>query len=181
MDELWKPIPGYGGHYEASDLGNIRVKDRTVTKWHKSGRIITQRYKGRLLTPCKTDQLGHLVVHLGVEKEKYNVGVHRLVLLAFVGIPMDGQEACHNDGVAWNNRADNLRWDSHHENNKDRMRHGTYAKGEKHPMAKFSRQQVELIKGLSFSEARRRHGISRTHYYRIRNGHCWNHPIEALH
>lgn len=181
MDEVWKPIPGYGGHYEASNLGNIRVKERVITKWHRSGRLITQRYRGRLLKPCKTDSLGHLVVHLGVEKEKYNVGVHRLVLLAFVGHPLEGQEACHNDGVAWNNCADNLRWDSHHENNQDRIRHGTYATGENHPMVKFTRQDASAIKGLSFIAARGRYGISRTHYYRIRNGQCWNDVQEALH
>lgn len=39
--------------------------------------------------------------------------VHRLVLLAFAGVPPDGKGiACHHDDDGTNNRIDNLEWGS---------------------------------------------------------------------
>lgn len=90
MAEIWRPVPGYGGHYEASNLGRVRSVDRVVVKRHRSGKTIQQRYAGRLLTPCPSDELGHMVVHLGVDGRRLNVAVHRLVLLAFAGEPQPG-------------------------------------------------------------------------------------------
>lgn len=175
MDEIWKPVPGFGDHYEASSKGNIRAKDRIVTKRHRSGKLIQQRYAQRMLTPCKTDSLGHLVVHIGVDGKKINAAVHRLVLLAFVGIPADGEEACHRNGVAGDNRPDNLRWGSHLSNNQDRVLHGTYLVGEKHKMAKLTEAQVVEIKesGLHYEEVSRRFGISRSQAHRICAGKSW--------
>lgn len=49
MGETWKPVPGYGGHYEASSIGRIRSVDRVVVKRHQSGKLIQgQKYAGRL-------------------------------------------------------------------------------------------------------------------------------------
>jgi len=59
----------------------------------------------------------------GTDKQKL-VKVHRLVLLAFVGAPPKGMEACHYDGDPQNNNLSNLRWDTAKENWVDRKRHG---------------------------------------------------------
>lgn len=177
MAEIWKSVPGYGGYYEASSLGRVRSIDRIVVKRHRSGKLIQQRYAGRLLKPCKTDELGHMVVHLGIDGKKMNVSVHRMVLLAFVGEPCDGQEACHNNGNASDNRLANLRWDTHEANNGDRINHGTYALGEDHVMAKLTEQQVREIKasGMHYEAVSARYGISRSQAYRICTGKAWNH------
>lgn len=131
--EIWKNIPGYGGHYEASNLGDIRVKDRTVEKFCGLHNIVVKQfYKGRLLNPSKSDKYGHMSVHLGYDKKRISVSVHKLVLLAFVGPAPDGMECCHNNGIAWDNRIENLRWDTHKNNNADRKKHGKYATGKDH-------------------------------------------------
>jgi hypothetical protein len=49
--------------------------------------------------------------------------VHRLVLEAFVGPCPDGMECCHEDGDSTNNRVDNLRWDTHEANVRERLEH----------------------------------------------------------
>ncbi len=177
MDEEWKTVPGFSGHYEASSLGRIRVKDRVVVKRHRSGKLIRQKYAGRLLNPCKTDGLGHMVVHLGIDGRKMNVSVHRMVLLAFVGEPGDGHEACHNNGNASDNRVENLRWDTHEANNCDRIIHGTYALGEDHAMSKLTELQVLEIRvsGMSIGKISALYGISRSQAYRIRTGKAWRH------
>lgn len=133
--EIWADIPGYGNHYQASNLGKIRVKDRIVKKFSVfNNRVVEQKYKGRLLNPCKSSKLGHLSVHFGFDNKKVVASVHRLVLEAFIGKCPDGMECCHNNGIADDNRLENLRWDTHENNNKDRKLHGKYPKGEKHPM-----------------------------------------------
>jgi hypothetical protein len=131
--EIWKDIPSFGWHYQASNLGNIRSKDRIVKKFSIFGnRIVGQFYEGRLLKPHNSK--GYKIVRLGYEKQKITVGVHRLVLMAFVGDCPEGMECCHNNGISDDNRIENLRWDTHKNNNKDRKRHGTYKTGKEHPM-----------------------------------------------
>jgi hypothetical protein len=143
--ETWKDIPGYGNYYQASNLGNIRVKDRVVEKFcGLHNRSVKQFYKGRTLLPSKNNKYGHLSVHLGFNKTKKTIQVHRLVLEAFVGPAPNGMECCHNNGIAWDNRIENLRWDTHKNNNADRKRHGTYPTGENHPM--YGKKMPEELK-----------------------------------
>ena len=71
---------------------------------------VIQNYKERILSPTKNSKQGYLAVHIGFNKMKYTVSVHKLVLLAFVGKPPKNHEACHNNGIAWDNRIENLRF-----------------------------------------------------------------------
>lgn len=180
MDEVWRPIPGYGGHYEASNLGRIRVKDRTIVRKHSSGRTVAFKYKGRVLNPvrCSKDA-PYLKVTIGVDGTDHQPRVHTLVLLAFVGPKQVGQEACHNNGIPTDNRASNLRWGTHSENGADRKQHGNYPVGERHPMARLTDEQASEIAAANgtVAEVARRYGISRTHAWRLRKRAA---TIEAL-
>ena len=174
--EIWKPIPGFGGHYEASSLGRIRSKDRVILKRDRhTGSLMEQSYKGRILRCNKTDKTGHLHAHLGIDGKKISIAVHRLVLLAFHGAPGADQEGCHNNGVAWDNRPENLRWDTHYQNNQDRLAHGTYPSGDQHHLAKFGEREIREVfeRKITPKLAMRKYGISQTHVYRIRRGETW--------
>ena len=121
--EIWKDIPCFDGLYQASNFGKIKVKKREIKKLCGfSNKIVIQKYKERILNPSK-DRDGHLRVHIGINKKKYNLLVHRAVLMAFVGMPEKGMECCHNNGISNDNRLENLRWDTHFNNNQDRKRH----------------------------------------------------------
>lgn len=170
--EVWRTIPWYGGHYEASNMGNIRVKDRVIRRPHsRSGKPVDYFYAGKTLKQnCKN---GYAFVHIGFDCKRISLAVHRAVLLAFVGPPKSREEACHNNGNKNDNRAQNLRWDSHYENNQDRKLHGTYHVGEKHPMAKFSRELVIKIRNGQISQ--KESGVSLAHFYRIKRGESWRH------
>jgi formylmethanofuran dehydrogenase subunit E len=100
MIETWMLIPGYEGLYEVSDLGRVYG--------FRSKKIL----KG---TPNRD---GYPRVELRNENSQVqrHLFVHRLVLLAFVGEPPEGMEACHNNGDPSDNRLENLRWDTHSEN-----------------------------------------------------------------
>lgn len=120
MSETWLPIPGYEGHYEASDYGRIRALDRITD----TGR----RWSGRMLTPSSMPT-GYKVVTLWRHRKQRTQLVHRLVLLAFVGQAPEGTEALHKDGDHANNRLTNLQWGTHSQNQFDQVKHG------KHPHA----------------------------------------------
>lgn len=133
--EIWKDIPDFGNYYQASNLGRIKSKTRKVQKFcGLTKTVVSQNYKERILNPTKNSKQGYLAVHIGINNKKYTVSVHKLVLLAFVGKAPEGFEACHNNGIAWDNRIENLRWDTHANNSLDRKNHGKYPTGKDHPM-----------------------------------------------
>ena len=63
VTEVWADVPGYGNHYQASNLGKVRSKDRVVRKFSiLVGKKVNQKYKGRLLN-CKPDVSGYVHVN----------------------------------------------------------------------------------------------------------------------
>ena len=121
-DEKWLPIPGFEGYYEASDQGRIRSLDRTVSRTSHS----PMKLRGKVLSHQLRKNTGYYVVALSKDGKPRNWYVHRLVLMAFVGLPQDGQEACHENDIRTDNRLENLRWDSHSGNMLDAVRRGRH-------------------------------------------------------
>lgn len=102
MKETWKPIAGYEGRYEVSDLGNVAS-------------LKFARGSSRRLLKQSTNTWGYSQVTLSRDKEKRNKTVHRLVAEAFIENPNQYKQINHVDENKRNNRADNLEWcDSKH-------------------------------------------------------------------
>jgi hypothetical protein len=120
--ERWRPIPGYEGSYEVSDLGSVRSLDRITDRGRK--------WRGRTLAPAVMPR-GYLIVTLWRDGKQRSALVHRLVLSAFVGPAPDGTEALHGDGDPANNMLSNLSWGTHAENQADQVAHGTHANASK--------------------------------------------------
>lgn len=125
--EVWKDIGGYEGLYQVSNLGRVRsVRRMANCPVMKSG---TRLVRERILKPWRFLRKGK-VLALGVDLSKNNkvkkFHIHKLVLTSFVGPCPDGMEACHfPDRDVTNNRLDNLRWDTHSNNEADKLIHGT--------------------------------------------------------
>ncbi|ARM70701.1 HNH endonuclease [Mycobacterium phage Soul22] len=140
--EQWRPVVGYEGMYEVSDLGRVRSVDRCVVT--KSG---PRTYRGRLLHQ-HPDGRGYLRASLSRVGDKPRMfKVHRLVLEAFVGPRPGNLSGCHNNGINTDNRLENLRWDSHTENMLDVVRHGRhhYAKRDRCPKGHVFNEPNTLI------------------------------------
>lgn len=173
MREIWRDVPGFGGHYEASSLGRIRSKERVVTKKTRHGGVMEQRYEARILS--QINNKGYRRVRVGFDNKKMNVSVHTMVLLAFHGPKPEGHEGCHRNGSAADNRECNLRWGTPESNAKDRKAHGNYAECENHFNAKLTLERVAKIRSglIGCTEAQVSYGISEGHFYRILKGHGW--------
>ena len=117
--ETWKKVPGYEDKYEVSTLGNVRSLDREVLCSGKIKGTYWSTKKGRQLRPGRNTPSGHVTVALGKGNSRC---VHALVLLAFVGPPKKDQECRHLNGIANDNRLENLAWGTRSENLHDKVR-----------------------------------------------------------
>ena len=138
-NEKWHIVEDFP-NYEVSNKGRIRAisrKIQIVGVRDKKGKfskkkiktlgtfeIRTYQKKQRLLTPTRCKNINKTTVTLRKDGKTHVKNVSRLVLIAFVGRPKIGQEACHNDGESINNHIENLRWDTHRHNLLDTEKHG---------------------------------------------------------
>ena len=108
--EVWKPIPGFP-HYEASSMGRVRMLthyEKTRNRWGE----MTRRRNGRMLSirPSLNPQYLECCI---LDRPR---SVHRMVALAFHGVPADGLEVNHINGIKTDNRPENLEWVTSSEN-----------------------------------------------------------------
>lgn len=107
MKEEWKDVVGYEGFYEVSSLGRVSGHKGNILKLTRAG-------KGH----------GHLAVGLhlnGKVKVRY---VHHLVLESFISMRPGNLQGLHNNGKHFDNRLENLRWDTPSSNSFDKVKHG---------------------------------------------------------
>lgn len=161
MRRRWLVIPEFPD-FEASDDGLVRCSYT------------------RLLLRQHTGDRGHKFVRLHTEdEESRSSGVHRLVLMAFVGPPRVGQECRHLNGRETDNRLRNLKWGTRLENEEDKRRHRTGAfLGERNPGARLTRYQVRAIrrrfpKGLSNKIIAAEFNVGCDAILFIRTGRTW--------
>ena len=120
---------------------------------------------------------GYKKVTLSKGPRKETKNVHRLVCMAFYGLPEPGSEQVrHLDGNKENCLPSNLCWGSQAENWQDRKAHGNGIEGEKHHASKFSDLERGKIrwaidKGLcSQRQAARALGVSQASVQQICKG-----------
>lgn len=101
MKEVWKPIDGYDGLYEVSNLGRVRsLEFRNGTGAHRRTKIMNQTDNGH----------GYKIVGFKVGYKRKNHYVHRLVAKAFIPNPDNLPVIDHIDHDRSNNHVSNLRW-----------------------------------------------------------------------
>ena len=106
MEEIWKPVKGFEGYYEVSNLGRVRSVDRLVK--YSNGQI--HLHKGRILSPGLVHKLGYLQVALCNNGKIKHKMVYRLVAEAFIPNPDNLPQVNHKDENAFNNCVENLEW-----------------------------------------------------------------------
>lgn len=171
MTEEWKKIPNWPD-YSVSSRGRVR-RDTPTTRNRNGGNILKPRAGTK----------GHQYVNLYQSGRPKSMYVHRLVLLAFCGLPPVGKPFTgHRDGDPSNNFLDNLRWVSAAENSADSVAHGTNGRpttrGEKNWNAKLNAKKIErarhlLAVGCSARSVARDFGVSHSTILNAVNGRSY--------
>jgi hypothetical protein len=96
MEEVWKQIPGYE-KYSVSNMGKVKGPRKTLIAF---------------ISNC-----GYEIISFSVKPGNVKKSVHRLVADAFVENPDNKDVVDHINRIKTDNRAENLRWVTHSENN----------------------------------------------------------------
>ena len=119
--EQWKPIPGYEGLYEASELGRIRTADgKTTSNERYEKRVWKQRILKQKFQRRKSNGKYVARVSLWKDGSEKTWLVARLVALAWCDGFYDGMTVNHKNGDTLNNKPENLEWVTIEEN----IKHG---------------------------------------------------------
>lgn len=124
-NEIWKPVKGYEGLYEVSDLGRVRN-----INFRNTGKTLYRK--------LQTNNDGYKYFRITVNGETKHFFVHRLVYETFVGeIPLNLQ-VNHIDENKENNALSNLNLLTQKDNNNwgTRNKRISESKLEKHPKAR---------------------------------------------
>lgn len=162
-DTIIRSIPGFSGYYAEND-GRI---------WRKrNGFLIECKQRNR--------QDGYRDIRVTDDAGKFGTRyVHRLVALAFHGVPGPGQEVRHLNGDPADNRPTNLAWGTRAENKADEAVHRAneikrYRPGGKRLCKADARNMREArAEGVPVQEIASRMGVSLSHASRVLNGHAW--------
>ena len=139
--------------------------------------IVYSYHRNRRLKPMLSGQQKYEAIAVcegGVQSRHY---VHHLVAAAFLGPQPPDTEVAHLDGNNRNNKASNLAYVTHAENEAHKQRHGTSSAGDRNGMAKFSWETVRQIRALKGqmpqAEIARRLGVSPMQVSRIIRNKSW--------
>lgn len=114
--EIWKPFPE-NTIYEISNLGRVKVLPRNIKTNVDSDYTIPK--PEMLLTPVVEERSGYCAVGLQIKNKTKTIRVHRLVAQLFIPNPDNKTDVDHINHDKTDNRAENLRWVTKEENNRN--------------------------------------------------------------
>jgi len=133
--------------------------------------------RGVILRIHKTGKHNYYAVTLSdASGKKTRHSVHRLVLLAFVGLCPEGMEACHGSAGWADNSLANLSWGTKQQNcGEDKLRDGALLRGEQVGNSKLTAEQVLAIRadGRKQCQIAESYGVSKMLISRIKRRQLW--------
>ncbi len=96
IEEIWKDIPNYEGHYKISNLGRIKS-----IKYNKE----------KIISILNTGKYNHVMLYRNNINKNFTI--HKLVAMTFIPNPNNYSEINHKDENTRNNCVDNLEWCNH--------------------------------------------------------------------
>lgn len=175
MEEIWRPLVGFVGKYEVSNLGRVkslgRMRGNGVSSYFQKERII----KGA------TREDGYVVLTLRNVNGEHKKYLHRAVAEAFLDNPCNYRTVNHKDGNPSNNIASNLEWLSYSDN----CKHAYRVLGRVHPKPALGMLGIKnkrsipieqlkdgIVVGVFYGvrDAERKTGIKNTNISAVCNG-----------
>lgn len=108
----WVDIPGFEGLYRISNMGSVMSMGRMVAR--KGGHLVKSKSK---ILKGTIQESGYKAYCLRKDGKAYVLGLHRLMMISFVGPIPKGFAVDHIDGDKSNNKLENLEYVSPGENN----------------------------------------------------------------
>lgn len=167
MEEVWRPVVGYEGLYEVSNVGRLR----------NLGRRRVPRIRGHFI------EGGYPQVVLYRKGQARTDKVHRIVAAAFIGPRPVAHQVNHIDGVKTNNAATNLEYVTPLQNIRHAQALGLLhtdpqkVRGERNGKARLTEAAVREIRRLrpttSATEIAARLGVHRATVDDVVKGRRW--------
>ena len=110
MVEKWRPVVGYEGLYEVSNLGRVKSLPRVEDQFYGT-RLTSER-----ILKQSPDKKGYMMAWLYKNKKRATMKVHRLVAIAFIPNSECKPQIDHINAIKTDNRLCNLRWCTGKEN-----------------------------------------------------------------
>lgn len=107
-------------------------------------RIGTAYRKGRVLAPAVKNN-GYLAVSLARKGKHFQFHVHRLIAWTFLGPQPLHVQVRHLNGKKADCCFTNIAYGTSKDNERDKKRHGTHARGENHRGAKLTNAERRII------------------------------------
>nr|WP_317632983.1 NUMOD4 domain-containing protein [uncultured Flavobacterium sp.] len=114
QEKEWKPVFGFEGYYEVSDIGRCRSVERDII-YNNDEKTRKGVWKGKILKPTLKED-GYLRYNLSKEGKITRILAHRMVALAFLQNPENKRVVNHKDSIRHNNVLNNLEWATDSEN-----------------------------------------------------------------
>lgn len=138
--EVWKPVVGYEGLYEVSNLGRVKSLPKYNYKTERIMKLNRNKRDGRYSVILCKSPTEHKRIH-----------IHRIVAQAFVENPKGYDEINHIDENPANNNASNLEWcDRKYNMNYGKMR--KMYDSMKRPIRAFNEDASQDFDGFSDAE-----------------------------
>ena len=163
MREEWRPVVGYEGLYEVSNMGNVKSLERM--KWNGRG---YHKIPERILKASKSSN-DYLFVSLWKDGKRKQHRVHRLVAQAFIQfVPQEGvmYDVDHRNTDRTDNRAINLYWVSRSQNMNNPITNSKLSK----PVIAIEKRTGLKLEFSSAHEAERETGIANSNIIKCCKG-----------
>lgn len=176
MEIIWRDVKGYEGLYMVNNFGIVKSLEKMWVV--PNGGL---RKKPETIMKQGLNSSGYYQVWLSKDSKRKNIGIHRLVAIAFLENPLNKTDVNHISGIKTDNRVENLEWATRKENithaYQNNLAQGL--RGSNHNMSVLKEEDVINIRKLSLlyskKELAEMFGVHRSTIGRIINFKNWTH------
>jgi len=166
MEEIWKPIRGFSGVYEVSNLGRVKSNHKRMS--YNKG--ILRQYKSKK---------GYMSIVLDPRGKCKFMYTHRLVAQHFILNSKKRKEVNHIDNNPSNNNVLNLEWLTKKQNIKYSIKQNRNVKGEQVKTHKLKKEDIKYIRSCGKDAEKLAYifNVSKKHIIQIIKGKTWKHLL----